>query len=207
MVDFGKVATSAVTAIVLGIGVAAFATAKDGTLVGWMGGIPKSEVAKAAKQLGLEETASFSDIVAALSKPSSTPTGNFVPSAGPHPETKAIVAYYSEKGEKTCPEGWSPFEAAKDRFILGAGGKHPVVGDTGGEEEVTLTEAEMPAHGHSVLWTNGDSISLNRGTNAYRLPFTRDGSVGNNMITDSSGGGRAHNNMPPWIALYFCRKD
>lgn len=128
---------------------------------------------------------------------------SMVPAIGPHRDTRAIVAFASQKGEKTCPNGWSPFEPAKDRFIVGAGGKYPVVGGTGGEEMVTLSEAQMPRHGHSVFAVTdvgapGIDGFLVRGPGPNRIP---QGAVG------TSGGNQPHNNMPPYIALAFCIKE
>lgn len=138
-----------------------------------------------------------------------------VPAVGDHAATRAIVAYYSDKGEKRCPDGWSPYEEAKDRFILGAGGEVTTVGDTGGEPEVTLTEAQMPAHTHAFgFWfsdADGDDATFDRD----EAPRFRSGLNTNNRWTASTtrtpvaaaGGDQPHNNMPPYIALYFCVAD
>lgn len=127
-----------------------------------------------------------------------------VPAFGPHAETRAVIAYTSQKGEKTCPNGWSPFEPAKDRFILGAGGAYPVVGSTGGAAEVTLTEAQMPRHAHTTGVSRYDG-----GGSGY--PYTRP-SDGSGDPTGPAGGlpdgsTQPQPNMPPWIALYFCIRD
>ena len=141
----------------------------------------------------------------------------FVPSIGEHEETKAIIAFTSAKGEKTCPLGWEPFEPAKNRFVLGAGGQYPVVGSIGGEEQVTLSEAEMPNHGHVV-----NAVALNEyyppngglghtspnhsGTeNILMLPGG--GQRSPTQWTGPAGSSQPHNNMPPYIALYFCQKS
>lgn len=131
----------------------------------------------------------------------------FVPALGDHPETRAIVAYFSGKGQKTCPDGWSPYEEAKDRFILGASFNYPEVGQTGGEEMVALTLKEMPAHRHDVsaellnVRQPGSDPNIRLAQEAFRDGQFFLGSSG------ETGGSQPHNNMPPYIALYFCKKD
>lgn len=138
-----------------------------------------------------------------------------VPALGNHPGTRAIVAYVSEKGEKTCPRGWVPFEAAKDRFILGAGANYPVVGTRGGEAKVTLSEAQMPSHTHNLAMVSVRGIEwLDAGTEANMPYFNvpKENAAWNVTVARSSrgvfpaGGGKPHENMPPYIALYFCQK-
>ncbi|WP_299729567.1 hypothetical protein [uncultured Tateyamaria sp.] len=139
-----------------------------------------------------------------------------VPAVGNHPDTRAIVAYVSAKGEKTCPSGWVPFEAAKDRFILGAGAAYPVVGTTGGEAEVTLSEAQMPSHSHDLArvsvandlgWRDAGTSTNVPYFNVSASQSARGVKVGRASAgVFEAGGGQAHTNMPPYIALYFCQK-
>lgn len=129
-----------------------------------------------------------------------------VPALGDHPDTRAVVAYVSAKGEKTCPKGWEPFEAAKDRFILGAGAAYPVVGTLGGEAEVSLTEAQLAPHDHRSELQYGWDVNGNGGKERIDVG---DGSPWGGRTgyiqTNDAGGGEPHNNMPPFIALYFCQ--
>ncbi len=144
---------------------------------------------------------------------------NIVPAQGRHKDTRAIVAYTSEKGERTCPPGWKPFEEAKDRFILGAGNKYQVVGSTGGEETVKLEERHMPSHRHGLAYL---SITTNLGfkdggtnTNIPYADVPRSRASGRSQVkfygpedgVTATGGNQPHNNMPPWIALYYCIKE
>jgi len=76
---------------------------------------------------------------------------NTIPAVADDANTRSVIAFTADKGEKTCPPGWEPFEPAKDRFIVGAGGEYPVFSianplgnSTGGAETVTLTKAQMP---------------------------------------------------------------
>lgn len=109
-----------------------------------------------------------------------------------------------------------------DRFIVQAGFKYPK-GAAGGEEEVTLTIDEMPRHDHGGYTANDGAhrhnlnLDLGRTTAGLNDPYedsysdyrgsgtkliaTASGSNHCHAIT-SQGGNRAHNNMPPYFALY-----
>lgn len=95
------------------------------------------------------------------------------------------------------------WEQIKDRFLLAAGDSH-AAGSTGGEEEHVLTAAEMANHTHGYDYT-GQSIT--EGVNAIRLYEAA--STQYNAYTGkatSNCGGQAHNNMPPYLAVYTWRR-
>ena len=95
------------------------------------------------------------------------------------------------------------WEQIKDRFLLAAGDSH-TAGSTGGEEEHVLTAAEMANHTHGYDYT-GQSIT--EGVNAIRL--YKAASTQYNAYTGkatSNCGGQAHNNMPPYLAVYTWRR-
>lgn len=95
------------------------------------------------------------------------------------------------------------WEQIKDRFLLAAGDSH-AAGSTGGEEEHVLTAAEMANHTHGYDYT-GQSIT--EGVNAIRL--YKAASTQYNAYTGkatSNCGGQAHNNMPPYLAVYTWRR-
>jgi microcystin-dependent protein len=60
----------------------------------------------------------------------------------------------------TIPTGWLLCDGTngtldlRDKFIVGAGGTY-AVGDTGGSNTVTLTNAQMPSHTHTVAGATG----------------------------------------------------
>lgn len=95
------------------------------------------------------------------------------------------------------------WEQVKDRFLLAAGTSY-AAGSTGGEASHTLTIDEMPEHEHDVYST---SIST-RGQTASSgslWPFNYAES-GRNDLTYPAGGGKAHNNMPPYLTVYMWKR-
>ncbi len=95
------------------------------------------------------------------------------------------------------------WEQVKDVFLLAAGDSH-AAGSTGGEETHTLTKAEIPDHAHTLKYT-GQSVT--EGVNAIRLY-----QAASNQYNAYSGGqssdcgDKAHNNMPPYLAVYTWRR-
>lgn len=95
------------------------------------------------------------------------------------------------------------WEQIKDRFLLAAGDSH-AAGSTGGEETHTLIKAELPDHTHTLKYT-GQSVT--EGVNAIRLY-----QAASYQYNAYSGGqssdceGQAHNNMPPYLAVYTWRR-
>lgn len=97
--------------------------------------------------------------------------------------------------------GFGTWERIQDRFLLAAGSTY-AAGATGGEATHTLTVDEMPSHSHVV--SNYASMVGWSGSSPSRsyLNNTNDGYVGSNdPVSKSTGGGAAHNNMPPYLAV------
>lgn len=89
---------------------------------------------------------------------------------------------------------WAAF--GEGQFLLGNSEGYQV-GDTGGEATHTLTLEEIPAHNHDLrggYGEGGTSSALWR-TDQNR-PKTGWGTTG------VTGGGAAHNNMPPYVVVY-----
>lgn len=87
------------------------------------------------------------------------------------------------------------------------------LGETGGSETVSLLESEIPAHSHS--WrASSDDGDLKVPTSARSYARSINGSVyapGNSpqvSMADQAlapaGGDQPHNNLQPYLALYFC---
>lgn len=98
------------------------------------------------------------------------------------------------------------WERIEDRFLLAAGSAY-AAGSTGGEAAHTLTVDEMPSHYHLA----GVVKSGKAGTD-YVHPVTAgigaDSTIQREFLsrTSDAGGGQAHNNMPPYLAVYVWRR-
>lgn len=116
------------------------------------------------------------------------------------------------------------------RFVLGAGGSYELA-DEGGAATVALTENQMPAHTHAAgkreapdgadmgfvtaLNVTSDAtgrlrIQAGSSGSLYTITSNRsaDDSLGtsdidNPMATASTGGGQAHENMPPYVSVNY----
>lgn len=97
------------------------------------------------------------------------------------------------------------WERIQDTFLLAAGSTY-AGGSTGGEAEHTLTVDEMPSHRHHIL-TNNDDFNNSSGGGNYGT--THDGTTAwyaTTWYTENEGGGQAHNNMPPFLAVYVWKR-
>lgn len=91
------------------------------------------------------------------------------------------------------------WEQIKDTFLLSAGDTY-TNGDTGGEATHTLTVDEMPSHTHSTPVKSGSYTTMNGGGgNTWVNIYTND-------YVTNTGGGQAHNNMPPYLAVYMWKR-
>ena len=100
----------------------------------------------------------------------------------------------------------------RGRFVSGAGQginlTPRAVGDWGGQETVTLSTGNMPAHAHTTsLVNNGYPDNWGRrDATLVNGHFVVDPVGGGNLVnytTSTVGGGGAHTNMPPYYALAF----
>ena len=82
------------------------------------------------------------------------------------------------------------------------------IGKTGGEKTHTLTIDEMPQHNHKIsrfINQKGFSTPFNDPNTGWGLKNDDVNGV-NDIMTTYSGGGQAHNNMPPNIVIYRWRR-
>lgn len=136
------------------------------------------------------------------------------------------------KGSKY--EGWQVCNGQngsidlRDKFIAGAGNQYKV-GQPGGEDQVTLSQDQMPTHNHGA-WTDGSTATLNypgvqyctQGrTTGIMVNVQTDDPNGNrpNMLTtkghaeimvnnhthgiENAGSSAAHENRPQFVALGY----
>ena len=97
------------------------------------------------------------------------------------------------------------WEKIENRFLLASSNIH-MNGETGGEENHTLTINEMPKHSRkmkydSIGWT---AIRQSSGTNGIVENTTS--SYDGQYSTEEVGNGNAHNNMPPYLAVNMWKR-
>lgn len=93
------------------------------------------------------------------------------------------------------------WEQIKDRFLLACGNTYSN-GVTGGEATHTLTVAEMPSHKHTAWTAQGGSWA--RETVCCGNTTTRNAADYDSI--SYTGGSQAHNNMPPYLAVYVWKR-
>ena len=111
------------------------------------------------------------------------------------------------------------WEQIKDTFILAAGDSYSA-GSTGGEANHTLVTNEIPAHYHNMreygntfyMYTNSKSTSTSGNIFVKKLTgengFLSSASDTDTyrLRTNDVGGGKAHNNMPPYLVAYCWKR-
>ena len=106
------------------------------------------------------------------------------------------------------------WEALEDVFLLAAGSGH-AAGSTGGEESHVLTVAELAAHNHNIARSGSVTeaeVSLGSPGQYSSNNFASLGINGIDALAtttfsiSSTGGGQAHNNMPPYQAVYTWKR-
>lgn len=112
----------------------------------------------------------------------------------------AVVAFL-----KPCVAypGWEPYANADGRMIVGVGqgtNTYFHFGKTDGAETHTLTVDQMPEHNH------GKSLAYEAGETKFAFAAKKPNGDARDQWGGNVGGNQPHNNMPPYIALYFCEK-
>lgn len=93
------------------------------------------------------------------------------------------------------------WERIGGRFLLGADSTY-TAGSTGGEAAHTLTVDEMPRHNHEV-----DNLNASGNATPYMTVQAQDKKgYGGNVQTMYAGGSKAHNNLPPYLAVYMWKR-
>lgn len=112
------------------------------------------------------------------------------------------------------------WEQIQGRFLLGVGTPsansdnyfgsmsgikwNPGLGSTGGQDYHTLTETEMPEHSHRGY----GYADVTDGSGSYSVMGANLASGGSyeKIRTRNTGGTKAHNNMPPYLAVYMWKR-
>jgi hypothetical protein len=147
--------------------------------------------------------------------------------------TGAVIAFWTEPeaGQmKACPVGWSFLRESVGRTVVGAGKtdatwqqyidgsdkpngtllpfteKKPT--EVGGEVFHLLTIHEMPKHSHVYVNSEPGAHINSKGVPHPAFKFGGDAGLSpHDKATTEIGGNAVQNNMPPYIALYYCKKD
>lgn len=104
----------------------------------------------------------------------------------------------------------------KDKFLLASGDIYQA-GATGGEAMHSLTVDEMPSHGHAIRNRDGMgpnglcSTTATSGTDGKSWcfqdqPYDASANASGDFAAVNVGGGEAHNNMPPYLAVYMYQR-
>lgn len=99
------------------------------------------------------------------------------------------------------------WEQIKDTFILAAGDSYSA-GSTGGEANHTLTIDELPSHRHYLKYGSvyigylNSNAAQSNGNALYKYNVSR----GDALYGEDVGGGKAHNNMPPYLVAYCWKR-
>lgn len=90
----------------------------------------------------------------------------------------------------------------RSRFLVGVGNGY-ALGQTGGAESVALTTDQIPAHTHT--YTTASDRTFNYAAAWGKSDWWQNSTHGDhqNGTTDKTGNGQAHENRPPYYAMYF----
>ena len=102
-------------------------------------------------------------------------------------------------------------------FGQGPGLSNYVLGQTGGQETVTLTVNQIPAHSHTGRMVADKDVQANRaspsasilgrtpGVDIYVSPAVADDPMADGTIqVDNTGGSQPHPNIQPYLTLRYC---
>ena len=90
------------------------------------------------------------------------------------------------------------WEKIRDKFLLSESDTISA-GSTGGEATHTLTVDELPSHTHNTPVAAGSYTTMDGSGNTW-VPIYNNSNVG------YTGGSLAHNNMPPYLAVYMWKR-
>jgi microcystin-dependent protein len=104
----------------------------------------------------------------------------------------------------SAPMNWGQGKGLTDR----------VLGETGGEQSVTLLQSEMPLHNHLIQGTTEDGtlkvpsptefLGRSKAGTIYQSNTTQNLVLMNFQALSITGGSLPHNNMSPFLTLLYC---
>lgn len=112
-----------------------------------------------------------------------------------YPVGSIYIAYHHTNPASLFGGTWQRIENA----FLWAIGADGTIGATGGEKNHTLTVNELPAHSHGSVYSQHAA-----GTKSQAWYSTSGTSLAYGTV--ETGGGQAHNNMPPYIQVSVWRR-
>lgn len=95
---------------------------------------------------------------------------------------------------------WEAYGEGKVLVAKSSDTEFDTIGETGGAKTHTLTVAEMPSHSHTYPSASAPAGSL------WGSPGTLVSNKKGDTATTSTGGGKAHNNLQPYIVVYRYRR-
>jgi hypothetical protein len=103
-----------------------------------------------------------------------------------------------------APAGWTLCDGTngspdlKGRFVVGTSGTAPFTfNNSGGAATVVLTEANLPAHSHTVATHQGGGTAAGAGDSGILV---------GTQVSSSTGGGQSVSLLPPFYVLSYIMK-
>lgn len=155
-------------------------------------------------------------------KPSESASTKYILTAGSEYTLNAVypvgAIYLSTASTSPASLFGGTWERLKDRFLLAAGDTYSA-GSTGGEASHTLTENELPnvtgqanlqfAGGTAgIIASASGALSVGGSEIGVATTTAQEGTtnVRYRYLNMNIGGGAAHNNMPPYLAVYIWKR-
>lgn len=118
---------------------------------------------------------------------------------------------------------WTAFAAGRTLIGAGTSDQAFTAGNTGGESNHQISWNEMPSHSHGVndpghrhatcdagqtVFTSGSTNTTYAASGYQQITWgnTNTGYSGTGIGINSAGADQAHNNLPPYIVVYFWKR-